>query len=38
MQSWGSLAISRHMAEAFTASVENRAANFPDLYPLSEGL
>jgi len=26
------------MAEAFAASVEKRPANFPDLYPLSEGL
>ena len=26
------------MAEAFKASVENRQADFPDLYPLSDGL
>jgi enoyl-CoA hydratase len=26
------------MAEAFTAQMENRAADFPDLFPLSDGL
>jgi hypothetical protein len=26
------------MAEAFTASIEKRGAEFPDLWPLSNGL